>query len=167
MSPARAQDGTSAEVGARVFAVVDGRTVTLSGLSAGTGGPHGITTGNDWAIADGETFPTFRHGWAPAGVATRRQLASWGLRPGGADPVGRLVWAKGRRWADLYLIGRAKAKRPMTPARRTALAAAMRARRTCRECGRDAGYVIPPTFGRCIDCHDGTTARTATSGVAA
>jgi hypothetical protein len=147
-----------------VFAVVDGRPVTLAGLLAGTGGPVGFTTGWEAVRADASKSAEFRWGLAPAGVATRRQLAGWGLRPGGAAPVARLVWRKGRRFADLYAIERARAKRPMTPGRVAALAAAMRARRTCPDCGRDAGYVIPTRFGRCLDCHDGLT---DTTGVAA
>jgi hypothetical protein len=83
-------------------------------------------------------------------------LAAWGLRPGGAAPVARLVWARGRRWADLYRIDRARAKRAMTPARWAALDAAMTARRTCRTCARDAGYVISTRLGHCLDCHDAT-----------
>jgi hypothetical protein len=143
--------------GPAVFGVVDGRRVTLAGLTAGSGVAVGITRTGKAARADGSEFTSFRWGLAPAGVATRRQLAGWGLRPGGAEPVGRLVWRGGRRFADLYPIERARAKRAMTPAKWAALAAAMTARRTCRTCGRDAGYVIPTSLGRCLDCHDGAT----------
>ncbi len=44
----------------------------------------------------------------------------------------------------------------MTPGRWAALAAANRARRTCPQCHRDAGYVIPASLGTCVPCHDTT-----------
>jgi hypothetical protein len=123
----------------------------------GSGGPAGLTVDGrsvPWNPLPAGTFPVFRFGWAPEGLATRRQLAACGLRPGGAGPVAQIQWRSGRRWADLYLIERAKPKRPMTPAKAAALAAAMRARRTCPTCGRDAGYCIPLSLGQCLDCHD-------------
>jgi hypothetical protein len=40
----------------------------------------------------------------------------------------------------------------MTPAKATALAAAMLARRTCPTCHLDAGYVIPTSLGTCVPC---------------
>jgi hypothetical protein len=58
----------------------------------------------------------------------------------------------------------------MTEARWAALGTAMTARRTCRQCGQVAEYVIPTSLGRCLDCHDGTTTtstETDTAGVAA
>ncbi|MFI7586259.1 RRQRL motif-containing zinc-binding protein [Spongisporangium articulatum] len=94
---------------------------------------------------------------APAGLATRRQLSACGLRPGGARPVAGLSWRRGERWADLYSLAAAKPKRPMTPAKAEALAKAMRARRTCPTCARDAGYVIPTSLGCCLDCHENPT----------
>ncbi|MEU7383770.1 hypothetical protein AB0A91_28020 [Streptomyces sp. NPDC042207] len=42
--------------------------------------------------------------------------------------------------------------RPMTPARRAALAKANAARRICPACRRDAGYVIPGSLGTCVPC---------------
>ncbi|GAB2813704.1 hypothetical protein GCM10027091_52010 [Streptomyces daliensis] len=66
-----------------------------------------------------------------------------------------------RRWprrnrpplvAYLYRIDLAKPVRPMTPAKWAALAKAMRARRVCPQCGRDAGYVIPTQLGTCVPC---------------
>ncbi|EFG09307.1 Hypothetical protein SCLAV_4233 [Streptomyces clavuligerus] len=45
--------------------------------------------------------------------------------------------------------------RPMTPARAAALAAAMRARRTCPSCRTDCGYCIPRSLGMCVPCADG------------
>lgn len=40
----------------------------------------------------------------------------------------------------------------MTPAKRAALAKANTARRTCPQCRRDAGYVIPAALGVCTPC---------------
>ena len=105
-------------------------------------------------------YPSFRWLCAPAGYATRRQLAALGLRPGGRQPVARIVWRKGRRWADLYVIHHAKPKRTPSPAQLRALDAAMRARRTCRTCGRDAGYCLPTSWPGCLDCHPDPYART-------
>jgi hypothetical protein len=146
----------------------------IAGAIAGTGGPVGVTTdgravavvstaGTDasasppggWNPLGPGTFPIFRFGWAPAGLATRRQLAACGLRPGGQSPVARIEWRSGRRWADLYLVSAAKPKRAMTPAKATAVAAAILARRTCRECGAVADYCLPIRYGRrCLDCID-------------
>ena len=105
------------------------------------------------------SIPTYRYRLAPAGLATRRQLRTAGLRPGGTDPVAELRWhsrkaraAGGQRVAYLYDIARALPVRPMTPGRWRALAAAMAARRTCPACGRDRGYVIPTSLGTCVPC---------------
>jgi hypothetical protein len=54
--------------------------------------------------------------------------------------------------AFLYWIDLAKPVRPMTPAKRAALAAAMTARRTCPACRTDVGYVIPISLGTCVPC---------------
>ena len=102
--------------------------------------------------------PTFPFRLAPDGLATRRQLRSRGLRPGGQDIAAQLMWSsrfKGRVMvAYLYRLDLAKPVRPMTPGRRRALAAAMLARRTCPACRRDAGYVIPRSLGTCVPCDD-------------
>jgi hypothetical protein len=130
-------------------------TVTAEDVAraiAGTGGPVGVTVDGQAAPIGSGQFPRYRWGLAPAGLATRRQLATCGLRPGGVEPVARLEWRRGRRFAELYRLDRAKPKRPMTAAKWAALAAAMRARRTCPRCEKDAGYVIPSSLGRCLDC---------------
>ncbi|MFJ7196114.1 MULTISPECIES: RRQRL motif-containing zinc-binding protein [unclassified Streptomyces] len=101
--------------------------------------------------------PVYRWRLAPDGLATRRQLRALGLRPGGQDVAAQLERPRRRRGplvAYLYRIGRAKPVRPMTPARRTALAAAMAARRTCPVCWQDRGYCIPRSLGMCVTCHD-------------
>jgi hypothetical protein len=97
-------------------------------------------------------FPSFRWLCAPAGYATRRQLAGLGLRPGGREPVARIVWRRGERVAYLFPIHLAKPKRPPTARQLAALDRAMRARRTCGACGRDAGYCLPRSWTGCLDC---------------
>ncbi|WP_424860959.1 RRQRL motif-containing zinc-binding protein [Streptomyces sp. MMS24-I29] len=105
------------------------------------------------------TSPVFRWRLAPDGYATRRQLRALGLRPGGQDVAAQLERPRRRRGplvAYLYRIDQAKPVRPMTPARRAALAKAMTARRTCPTCRRDAGYCIPRSLGMCVTCNDTT-----------
>jgi hypothetical protein len=90
---------------------------------------------------------------APAGLATRRQLRRMGLRPGGQDVTAVIEWRRGRRWAGLYRIDRAKPVRPLTPGRLAALQRALAARRTCRTCRRDAGFCLPTSIRQCWPCH--------------
>lgn len=99
------------------------------------------------------TYTEYRWGWAPKGLVTRRQLRALGLRPGGQQPIGEIRWARGERVAYLYRLAAARPKRTPTPAQLAALAAAMKARRTCAECGRDAGYCLPTDHHLCIDCY--------------
>jgi hypothetical protein len=96
-------------------------------------------------------FPSFRWLCAPAGLATRRQLAALGLRPG-MQPVARIVWRRGERVAYLFPIHLAVPKRAPTARQLAALDKAMTARRTCRACGRDAGYCLPRSWSGCLDC---------------
>ncbi|MFJ6726029.1 RRQRL motif-containing zinc-binding protein [Streptomyces sp. NPDC091281] len=101
------------------------------------------------------SLPVYRWRLAPDGLATRRQLRSRGLRPGGQDVAAQVERPRRRRGplvAYLYRVDLAKPVRPMTPARWAALDKANTARRTCPECLRDAGYVIPPTLGMCVPC---------------
>ncbi|TWV41325.1 hypothetical protein FRZ03_21320 [Streptomyces misionensis] len=101
------------------------------------------------------TIPVYRWRLAPEGLATRRQLRAQGLRPGGQDVAAQIERPRRRRGplvAYLYSIEKAKPVRPMTPAKWAALAKANAARRVCPECGRDAGYVIPPSLGACATC---------------
>ncbi|MGW3518596.1 RRQRL motif-containing zinc-binding protein [Streptomyces hydrogenans] len=103
------------------------------------------------------SLPVYRWRLAPEGLATRRQLRAMGLRPGGQDVAAELERPRRRRGplvAYLYRIDLARPVRPMTPARWAALAAANAARRVCPECGRDAGYRIPPSLGMCVPCAD-------------
>ncbi|MFI0515815.1 RRQRL motif-containing zinc-binding protein [Streptomyces sp. WSLK1-5] len=106
------------------------------------------------------SVPVFR--WKQAGhtnLATRRQLREMGLRPGGQNPVARIVCRGGQRFAWLYRIDLAKPKLPMTLAKELALDKAMAARQTCPLCGRRYFHCIPlKTLGSCLECHDGTPA---------
>ncbi|MEV6957374.1 RRQRL motif-containing zinc-binding protein [Streptomyces sp. NPDC051183] len=110
------------------------------------------------------SLPVYRCHLAPDGLATRRQLRAAGLRPGGQDVVAQLERPRRRRGplvAFLYRLDLAKPVRPMTPARRAALAKANAARRRCPACRRDAGYVIPASLGMCVPCHGLTEQRAA------
>lgn len=100
-------------------------------------------------------IPTYPWRYAPDGLATRRQLRARGLRPGGqpiAAQVLRPRYRRGPLVAYLYRVDCAKPVRPMTPGKRSALAKAMLARRTCPSCRTDAGYVIPISLGMCVPC---------------
>ena len=58
----------------------------------------------------------------------------------------------GIRAAYLYDPRLALPQRTPTEAQRAALAKALKARRTCPRCLRDAGYVLPTRIGACLDC---------------
>ncbi|GHG12410.1 RRQRL motif-containing zinc-binding protein [Streptomyces hydrogenans] len=106
------------------------------------------------------TLPVYRWRLAPEGLATFRQLRALGLRPGGAPVVAQLERPRRRRdplIAYLYRVDTAVPVRPMTPAKRAALAAANAARQICPACGRDAGYRIPTSLGMCVPCADAPT----------
>jgi hypothetical protein len=101
-------------------------------------------------------LPTWPWRMAPDGLATRRQLAARGRRPGGQPIAGQVMWARRRGVgvAYLYRLDLALPKRPLTPAKRAALGRALAARRQCPTCRRDVGYVIPRRYGECVPCHD-------------
>ncbi|WP_020497636.1 RRQRL motif-containing zinc-binding protein [Sciscionella marina] len=106
------------------------------------------STGWEFTRGEYDGLPLLSHGWAPRELlATRRQLRELGLRPGGADPVAVLYVrhaGSGRvNYANLYLIAAAKPVRPMTPARKQALEAALAGRRRCYWCGEDTGRYQP------------------------
>ncbi|MFG2573187.1 RRQRL motif-containing zinc-binding protein [Streptomyces sp. NPDC048481] len=100
-------------------------------------------------------IPTYPWRMAPDGYATRRQLRTQGLRPGG-QPVAAQVMVysrrRGARVAYLYRLDLAKPVRPMTSRKWGALALAMLARRTCPRCELDVGYCIPTSQGICGMC---------------
>jgi hypothetical protein len=120
---------------------------------------------------DGQTFgiPTFWWKGAPDGYATLRQLRARGLRPGGQPVAAQVLWAGvgGTRAAFLYEVARALPKRTATAAQQRAIAAALRARRTCSTCRQVRDYYIPRKFGECLTCHDtpGTAAQPAATPV--
>ncbi|MEV4248736.1 RRQRL motif-containing zinc-binding protein [Streptosporangium canum] len=103
-------------------------------------------------------IPTYPWRMAPAHLLTMRQLTAEGLRPGGQGVQGQILWASRRHGAPgvraAYLYDRrfALPKRTATPRQLEALAKANAARRTCPDCGRDAGYVLPRHRGTCLDC---------------
>ncbi|MFI6771146.1 RRQRL motif-containing zinc-binding protein [Streptomyces sp. NPDC050355] len=103
-------------------------------------------------MTTGTVLPTYAYRLAPDGLLTRRQLRARGLRPGGCDPVGQIVWRRGQRVAYLYRADLARPVRPMTPALWRSHASMMRARRTCGVCGVVRGYVIPRSRGCCNRC---------------
>jgi hypothetical protein len=123
-------------------------------------------------------LPTFPWRMAPAGLATRRQLAERGLRPGGQPIAAQVMWRSRRRTrrgvssvrvAYLYSVEAAAVKRAPTGPQLVALAAAMRARRTCPSCRVEQEYVIPTSLGECLDCAERVERRLAClrAGVAA
>jgi hypothetical protein len=89
---------------------------------------------------------------APTGLATRRQLRAAGLRPGGQEIVGQILWRRGKRVAYLYRLDLAVPKREATEAQRKAIDKALLARRTCSTCDRVREYYIPRRYGECLDC---------------
>jgi hypothetical protein len=112
-------------------------------------------------------LPACNWGHAPDGYATRRQLRAAGLAPGGNGPEAVLLRPRRRKpneplFAWLYLIENCVPKRIPSTAQLVAIAKATAARRTCCECHRDAGYVLPQVYGgKCIDCYEGKTSAKA------
>lgn len=102
-------------------------------------------------------LPTYPYRYAPAHLATTRQLRVAGLRPGGQAITGQILWRRrGRlRVAYLYDITKAKAKRTATPQQRIAIERALVARRTCPTCRNLRPYYIPRRYGECLDCVPG------------
>ncbi|MET7484052.1 RRQRL motif-containing zinc-binding protein [Streptomyces sp. NPDC005538] len=108
--------------------------------------PHGVRFG----------IPTFPWRMAPDGYATRRQLRTCGLRPGG-QPVAAQVMVTNRkagtpRVAYLYRLDLAVPVRPMTSRKWGALALAMLARRTCPRCHITYSYCLSTRHGICGLC---------------
>ena len=99
-------------------------------------------------------LPSWSWRKAPRGLLTRRQMRAEGLAPGGAWPVGQLVFHHRRREVRALLYDRSELvpKRAPSAARLTALERALAARRRCPDCRRDVGYCIPTSLGCCVDC---------------
>jgi hypothetical protein len=110
----------------------------------------------DFYDPDGSRYglPTYPYHYAPRGLLTRRQLCRAGLRPAGQPITAQIIWRhRGRpRIAYLYRADQAAPKRQATPAQLAAIAAALRARRTCPACGTEKPYYIPRSLGECLDC---------------
>jgi hypothetical protein len=104
--------------------------------------------------AAAQAYGVHRWNLAPDGLLTRRQLRAKGLRPNGQEPAGEIRWRRDTRVAFLYRLDLAAPVRPMTPPKQAALDAAMRARRTCKECGTEQPFCIPRRYGRCLPCED-------------
>jgi hypothetical protein len=122
-----------------------------------TGGRHG-------------GLPTYPWQMAPKGLATVRQLAAQGLRPGRQPIAAQILWSRyGRiRVAYLYRVDLAKPKRKPSTAQLLAIAAALLARQICPLCGEARGYYIPRRTGCCLTCNENpTTASTAPTAAAA
>ena len=68
--------------------------------------------------------------------------------------MGQLVFRHRRREVRALLYNRRElvAKRVPSAAQLAALERALAARRRCPDCGRDVGYCIPTSLGRCVDC---------------
>lgn len=115
--------------------------------------------------AEHHPIPTYRWRNAPAGLATRRQLAALGLRKGGQDPVAQMLRPRVRRptqplTAYLYDIGKAKPQFTKTPAKLAAVWTAAHSRKQCTgPCARRwPALTYVPRDGICEDCRDTTTA---------
>jgi hypothetical protein len=100
-------------------------------------------------------LPTYPYKYAPAGLATTRQLRAQGLRPGGQTIAAQILWRRGKRKAYLYRLDQALPKRTATPAQQAAIGRALTARRTCPTCGQVKDYYIPRRYGECLDCAPG------------
>lgn len=108
-------------------------------------------------------LPTWPWRHAPKGLATKRQLAARGLRPGRQPIAGQILCRRGRRVAYLYKLALALPKRKPTLAQLAALDKAMAARQTCPACGVRYPYCLPlRTLGSCWSCSDDAAALAAT-----
>lgn len=110
-------------------------------------------------------LPSWPWQMAPAHLLTMRQLAARGLRPGGQEVQGQILWASRRyrarggvRAAYLYDVRLALPKRTPTARQLHALGKALAARRTCPDCTRDVGYVLARHLGICNDCAERSAA---------
>lgn len=104
--------------------------------------------------AEAHDLPTYPWQCAPANLATRRQLALVGLRPGTSLPDAYLAYRAGgcERIAHLWDIDRAVRKRPHDQASKRRVEAMLRARRTCPTCRIERAYYIPRRWGWCLHC---------------
>jgi hypothetical protein len=105
--------------------------------------------------------PTYPWGLAPAGLKTRAQLVEMGLRPRGRH-VAQIRWDSRRsttpRVAYLWPVETAQPPADRSPAQLASLGAALRARRTCPECGLVRDYCLSTRLGMCTTCAYGLPA---------
>lgn len=98
------------------------------------------------------TLPTYP--WfdvVPDHLKTRNQLGELGLKPGGPK-VAEVVWDRGKKYAYLYDVGQAVAKRPLSAQAAATIQSRKLARRTCPICRRVFDHILrAPT---CDECHD-------------
>jgi len=101
-------------------------------------------------------IPTYPWRMAPDGYATRRQLRTQGLRPGGQPVAAQVMVINSKagtpRVAYLYRVDLAVPVRPMTSRKWGALALAMLARRTCPSCRVTYSYCLSTRHGICGLC---------------
>lgn len=110
-----------------------------------------------WCRGFRDGLPVFGWGEAPADWKTKRQLWAAGLRRRpGQDPVGLLVWRRGRRTAELFDSRLALPKRPMTPRWQEAIIKMHLAHYVCRRCGQEQCRALSPTTWMCWPCMEET-----------
>ncbi|TXH50437.1 MAG: 3'-5' exonuclease [Desulfurellales bacterium] len=98
---------------------------------------------------------TYKWGEAPPSLFTRNQLREQGRRPKkDARPQNSVVWGRGRseRVAYLYALEETQPLRECTPAQRSALEKAFRARCTCPRCLTVFDEVVGGRGWRCSVC---------------
>jgi hypothetical protein len=122
-----------------------------------TGHPYYDPTGSRHGV------PTYPWGWVPdPDLRTKAQLRAEGLSTAGLEVAAQIMWRSrraghraGTRTASLYRRSLARPVRPLTPGQQRALARALLARHTCRECGRLWEVCLPTSTGGCCPtgCH--------------
>lgn len=97
------------------------------------------------------SIPSYNWGESPDNLLTKKQLAELGLKPKrGVKPVARVVWNRGRDYANLFDKGATVAKVPPTDAQ---IAAVAKAREKAKENGKCPGCGLLWTGGqRCEGC---------------
>jgi hypothetical protein len=108
---------------------------------------------------DGSLYglPTYPWQGAPPGLATYRQLAAQGLRPGGQEPCAQIIRPRRRREplvGYLYRIDLARPRRRVTAAMRAAVLIAVEAKKWCPKCRIRLDYIPPQCTGVCLECRD-------------
>lgn len=94
-------------------------------------------------------LPTYPRRMAPKGLATRRQLAAAGLRPGRQPIAAQILWWRvARVRVDyLYRLDLDSPKRTPTERQWHAIGAALLAWQICRTCAEAVAYYIPRRLG--------------------